>query len=110
MPTKLSDTDITPTLVQERLVAWGRFIRAARLQKRITVAGLCERLGISEATLRRLERGDPGAAAGTYLRALQTLGLIDRAVPLLPASLGAAAGQRVRRTKQQQDDDDGKHF
>ncbi|GGX83595.1 helix-turn-helix domain-containing protein [Massilia dura] len=110
MPKKLSSSDVTPTLVQERLVAWGRSIRAARLKQRITVADLCERIGISEATLRRLERGDPGAAAGTYLTALLMLGLFDEAVPALHVSLGTVTGHRVRRGKLERGEDDGDYF
>lgn len=46
-----------PTLVQERLVEWGRCVNVQRMRQRITATDLCRRLGISEATLRRLERG-----------------------------------------------------
>src|SRR5215217_665306 len=99
MPKKSADADILPTLVRERLIAWGMIVRAERLRQRITIADLCARVGISEATLRRLERGDPGAAAGTYLATLLVLGLFDQAVPSLPASLGTATGQRVRHGK-----------
>jgi transcriptional regulator with XRE-family HTH domain len=99
MPTKLSDTDSTPNIVLERLHAWGNAIYAARLRSRFTVADLCRRIGVSEATLRRMERGDPTVAAGTYLSALQSIGLIDIVVPRLPESLGTARGKRVRRSK-----------
>jgi transcriptional regulator with XRE-family HTH domain len=87
MPKKLSDAETWPTLVLERLSMWGRGIHAQRLQQRITAADLCQRLGISEATLRRLERGDPGASAGAYLTALLTLGLAAEATPPLPPAL-----------------------
>jgi transcriptional regulator with XRE-family HTH domain len=110
MPKKLSDPEITPTLIQERLVAWGHSIRAARLEQRITVAELCQRVGISEATLRRLEHGDPGAAAGTYLTTLLTLGLFDTAAPALHASLGTATGHRVRLSKLERGEVDDHEF
>lgn len=84
MPKKISKKHDWPTLALERLEVWGRCIRTQRLQQRVTVADLCERLGISPATLRRLEQGDPGAAVGAYMAALLTLGVIDTAVPRLP--------------------------
>jgi hypothetical protein len=67
MPKKLLNTDTVPTLVRERLSTWGRCIHTQRLRQRITAADLCARMSISEATLRRMERGDPGTAAGAYL-------------------------------------------
>jgi transcriptional regulator with XRE-family HTH domain len=102
MPKKLSSADMWPTLVQERLIEWGRCINVQRLQQRITVADLCRRLGISEPTLRRLERGDPGVAAGAYLNALLTLGISAEATPALrPELWQQAPGKRVRATRQE---------
>jgi hypothetical protein len=107
MPKKLFPTQATPSLVQERLTGWGRCIRNERLRQRITVADLCARIGIAEATLRRLERGDPGAAAGTYLTALLALGVFDELAPPLRASLAAPAAQRrVRPSRAERGDDD----
>ncbi|TWI62903.1 hypothetical protein IP91_03741 [Pseudoduganella lurida] len=106
MPKKLLPPIATPTLVQERLTSWGRCILNERLRQRIKVADLCARVGVSEATLRRLERGDPGAAVGTYLTALLVLGVFDDAVPALPQSLMLASGQRrVKSTRQEREHD-----
>jgi hypothetical protein len=100
MPKKLSTAAAWPSLAQERLNMWGRCIHAQRLQQRITAADLAERPGISQATLRRLERGDPGAGAGAYLAALLTPGLMDEATPPLDARLWQAGhAQRVRPGK-----------
>lgn len=100
MPKKLSDAAMWPTLVQERLLEWGRCIHVQRLQQRITVADLCRRLGISEPTLRRMERGDPGVGAGAYLTALLTLGVAGEATPVLrPALWQDAPGKRVKPTR-----------
>lgn len=97
MPKKLSHAENWPTLVLDRLSMWGRCIHAQRLRQRITAADLCQRLGISEATLRRLERGDPGAASGAYLTALLTLGVADEATPSLPEALWQERpGHRVK--------------
>ena len=105
MPKKLLTIDSLPTLVQERLHSWGRCIRAQRLRQRITAADLCERMGISAATLRRLEHGDPGAGAGVYLTALLTLGVGDEATPPLEPTLwDDALRGRVKLSRQERGD------
>lgn len=97
MPRKLLSGDAIPTLVHERLTIWGRSIHAQRQRQRIPAVDLCARLGVSEGTLRRLERGDPGVAAGSYLAALLTLGVLDLAAPPLAPELWANdPGRRVK--------------
>lgn len=73
---------------------------------------LCARMGISEATLRRLEKGDPGAGAGIYLSALLILGIMDEATPPLAQSLWAdTPHRRVKLKKQEREgDDDSAYF
>lgn len=112
MPKKLLDTAALPTLVQERLTVWGRCIRTQRLRQRITAADLCVRMGISEATLRRLERGDPGGGAGAYLTALLVLGVADEAAPPLPPPLWSELPQRrVKPSRQERGGkDDADYF
>jgi transcriptional regulator with XRE-family HTH domain len=111
MPKKLSKAESWPTLVQERLTAWGKCISTQRLRQRITVADLSARLGISRTTLLRLEKGDPGAGAGAYLTALLALGIIDQAAPALPAELWQGDyGQRVRLSQQEKGADDAEYF
>jgi transcriptional regulator with XRE-family HTH domain len=102
VPKKLLYPETLPTLVQERLSTWGRCIHAQRLRQRITAADLCERISISEATLRRMERGDPGAAAGTYLTALLILGVGDEATPALSPSLWSDTPQRRVKLSRQE--------
>jgi transcriptional regulator with XRE-family HTH domain len=102
MPKKLLDTDTLPTLVRERLSTWGRCIHTQRLRQRITAADLCERMSISEATLRRLERGDPGAGVGAYLSALLILGVLDEVTPSLSPSLWSdSPHRRVKLSRQE---------
>jgi transcriptional regulator with XRE-family HTH domain len=111
MPKKLLEADMWPTLVQERLAEWGRCVHVQRLQQRITAADLCRRLGIAEATLRRLERGDPGVGAGAYLNALLTLGMADEATPALkPGLWQKAPGRRVRPTRRELGTADADYF
>lgn len=106
MPNKMLPAQAVPTLIQERLQAWGRVIRAQRTLQRLRAADLCVRLEISEATLRRLERGDAGAGAGLYLMALQVLGVLDELAPSpATALLDAQSRQRVRLPATGSDDD-----
>jgi len=96
----------TPSLVAERLHTWGRCIRTQRVGQHIAAADLCARMGISDATLRRLERGDPGASVSTYLSALLVLGVMDFAAPSLdPILWSAEAHARARRLSDKDDDD-----
>lgn len=111
MPRKLSSTETWPTLVQERLIVWGKCINTQRLRQRITVADLSTRLGISRTTLLRMEKGDTGASAGAYLTALLTLGIVDQAAPALPAELWQGDyGQRVKLSLQEKGADDAEYF
>ena len=105
MPKKNLHPEAVPTLIQERLRVWGQSIRTQRLTQRIRAADLCARMEISEATLRRLERGDAGAGAGLYLMAFQILGILDELTPVPPGTLWSKdAGQRVRLPSTGDDD------
>lgn len=111
MPRKLLGAQTVPTLIQERLLTWGRCIHVQRLSQRLTAAALCERAGLSEGTLRRLERGDAGASASAYLAALSVLGVLDAAAPALPPSLWAGqVGARVRLRGEERQDPDHEYF
>ena len=58
-----------------QLAALGERLRLARLRRAIAASLFAERMGVSRETLRRLEKGDPTIAIGTYARALRVLGL-----------------------------------
>ncbi|MBC3873167.1 helix-turn-helix domain-containing protein [Undibacterium flavidum] len=60
-----------------QMVALGERIRLARLRRKLTTSLFAERMGVSRETLRRVENGDPTVAFGSYLSALQTLGLAN---------------------------------
>ena len=53
----------------------GRGINIARRRRTLTAAMMAERIGVGRQTYRRVERGDPTVAMGTYLMALFVLGL-----------------------------------
>lgn len=107
MPKKLRNPETTPSLVQERLITWGRCIRTQRVAQKILARDLCSRVGIAEATLRRLERGDPGASAAVYLNAMMVLGVLEFAAPALDPQLWSSKPQsRARPTPSASIDED----
>lgn len=53
----------------------GQQVRLGRTQRRWTVSGLAERLGVSPVTLRKVERGDPTVALGTAFEAATLVGV-----------------------------------
>ena len=94
MPKKILPANEVPTLVQERLTIWGKCIRKQRLAQNLQAGELCSRMGISDATLRRLENGDPGAGTGIFLTALLVLGILDLTAPMPDEQLWAADTRR----------------
>jgi transcriptional regulator with XRE-family HTH domain len=106
MPRKMLFDDAVPSLVAERLTVWGRTIRTQRVRQRISAEQLCVRIGISRATLSRLERGDPAVNAAAYMTAFHVLGIVDEAMPPLnPALWSPNETGRVRARREEGDDD-----
>lgn len=58
-------------------------IRMARLKRRISVKDFAERIGASQSTVARLEKGDSGVSIGTLSMACLVLGEIDHISDLL---------------------------
>mgnify|MGYP003585192306 FL=1 len=86
--------------VSDTLITWGRCVRTQRVRQKLVARDLSQRIGISEPTLRRLEKGDPGVAASVYLSALLALGVFHEAIhPLAPALYDANAAARARVSK-----------
>ena len=56
----------------------GDNLKTARLKRRISVKGFAERVGASESTIIRLEKGDDGVSIGTLAMACLVLGEVDR--------------------------------
>ena len=67
------------------LEALGANIKTARLKRRISVKGFAERIGVSESTVARLEKGDDGVSIGSLAMACLVLGEIDRISDFLDA-------------------------
>ncbi len=64
--------------VKSALSQLGRDIQTARKRRRMSVADFCNRIGVSDKTLAKLERGDGGVRLETFAMALLALGMLDR--------------------------------
>lgn len=95
-----------PTLVAERLRSWGMCIRKQRIAQRIRARDLCYRLGISHPTLQRMERGESTVSAGTYLAALNILGVLEYAAPGLKNDLWHMSNLTGRARPEAEHDDE----
>jgi len=69
----------------------GASVRAGRRQRSWTVAELAERVGVTEATMLKVERGDPGVRLGTAFEAAALAG-----VPLFSEHASRRALERER--------------
>src|SRR5258708_30487438 len=80
-----------PLPVRRALGQLGRNLALARRRRRISTQSMAERLQISTATLRRLERGDPSLSVGTLAKALLLLNALERFSWLLDTGADALA-------------------
>ncbi len=71
-----------PLPVNRAMRKLGHDIRDARLRRRITVAVMAARAGISRMTLNKIENGEPGTSLGSYTSVLFVLGLEGRLADL----------------------------
>ncbi|MBX5463752.1 MAG: XRE family transcriptional regulator [Steroidobacteraceae bacterium] len=88
---------------EEQLLELGRRLRAARLGRNEPMALFAERLGVSEGTVRSMERGLPTVQIGTWLNALWLLDRLDDIRHVLEpreSLLDRARAERERRPRQ----------
>lgn len=105
MPRKMLSPETVPSLVSERLILWGRAIRTQRVRQRIAAEQLCDRIGVSRATLSRIERGDPAVNVAGYMSAFLVLGLFDEVTPPVNLSLWSQDEKGRVRARQEESDD-----
>lgn len=72
---KASTHDRLPIPVRRSLTKLGRDLAIARKKRRLTMAMMAERVGITKVTYIRVERGDPTVGMGIYAMTLFVLGL-----------------------------------
>ena len=75
-----------PTAVERAIARLGEDVSRARRRRRLSRASLAERSGVSESTLKRLEKGDGSVALENFGRALHVIGEISRLEKLLDPS------------------------
>ncbi len=84
MPKRSSAIDHLPAVVQVHLSALGENLAIARKRRRESMKDWAQRIGVSEPTLARMERGDPSVAMGVYATALWLIAR-DAQLPALAA-------------------------
>ena len=67
-----------PVSAANALQKMGSDIRDARRRRRITMALLAERAGITADTLKQIEKGNPNTSIGGYASVLFSLGMYER--------------------------------
>lgn len=60
---------------KDALLLMAQLIRAARIERKLTVAELAERAAVSRGLIQRIERGDPGCAIGAVFEVAALLGI-----------------------------------
>jgi transcriptional regulator with XRE-family HTH domain len=74
---------LMPLPVKRAIEKFGADLGLARRRRRFSQASMAERIGVSVASWRRLEKGDPSLAWGTVVRALHVLGDLDKVTELM---------------------------
>ena len=64
-----------PISLRGSLKNLGESLKNARLRRRIKMATVADRAGISKGTLAKIQRGDPGVSIGSYAAVIFALGL-----------------------------------
>ena len=75
------------------LALLGQLIRTARIERKLTVAELAARAGISRGLVQRIEKGDPGCAIGSVFECAAIVGvrLFDADQPTLTSAIESNA-------------------
>ena len=98
---------LMPLAVSRAIEKFGKDLALARRRRRFSQESMAKRIGISVASLRRLEKGDPSLSWGAVVRALHVLGEIEKLNDLLDTAkddiglllMNEQLPQRIRRKK-----------
>lgn len=106
MPKRSLAVDTLPAVVQAQLRQLGSHLAIARKRRREPLKAWAQRIGVSEPTLMRMEKGDPSVSMGVYATALWLMGrggaLAEAAAPehdegALEDAVRAAQARSVRK-------------
>jgi len=98
---------LLPIPVQRALRKLGQDLCDARKRRRITMALMAERAGLTRVTLSKIEKGESTVSMANYSQVLFVLGMIDRLKDLADANVDlvgreleeANLPKRVRKTQ-----------
>lgn len=86
MPLKNTAASDLPQAVRQQIALLGQHIALARKRRRETQAQWANKLGVSQPTMARIERGDPSVAMASYVMCMwlinQATGLAELIAPL----------------------------
>ena len=77
---------------REAVLVIGQLIRIARIGRKLSVAELAERAGVSRDMMQRIEHGDPRCGIGTVFEAAAIVG-----VPLFEADRDTLSGRLIEQ-------------
>ncbi|MFM1908935.1 MAG: hypothetical protein RLZZ591_2612 [Pseudomonadota bacterium] len=100
MPKKPTPTDALPNAVRVQLKELGSQLEIARKRRREPRRLWAERMGITEPTLARLEKGDPSVSMGAYAMALWLMGRSQALSTLADPALDTGALETEIRSAQ----------
>ncbi len=73
------DNKLLNPLLSKELHDLGQWLRLLRLKRHITIAGMCERIGVKNPrTVSKIEKGDATVSLGTFIEYINVLGLADK--------------------------------
>ena len=73
----MKKTLVFPIPVKKAMKKLGADLKEARIKRRLTMALVEERAGITHITLSRVEQGEPTVSMGIYAKVLFVLGLVE---------------------------------
>lgn len=73
----MKKTSLLPNPANKALKKLGSDLKEARIKRRLTMALVEERAGITHITLTKVEKGDAKVSMGIYAKVFYVLGLID---------------------------------
>jgi transcriptional regulator with XRE-family HTH domain len=79
--------------IKDTLQTLGGNIKVARMQRKIPIAELAIRTGVSEGTIINIEKGKPGCTIGNIAKVLSVLGEVGQLTHILDRSSNDPVGE-----------------